>query len=194
MDYQAILKTLPPHWNIMLPNASYQNICLSQEEHEYQSIKTLFQGSYYKEIKYIYRVQNPLTFAKFAHKLQEFAGRGPATVRTLYHDTSLTNVEPICWFNFNWRMSVRTKFGPGVYFSISPDLAARHSRKTGSSLRAMFLVDVIMLNVQKFDGLFAFLPNYGYDTLLAHRNQTYVKYFDNEYYPTYFMIYEAIQF
>lgn len=56
----------------------------------------------------------------------------------------------------------------------------------------MFVVDVLVQNVlvSKEEGSLC-LPSHGYDTVLAHNNETYVKYFDCEYYPKYFMVYQT---
>lgn len=56
----------------------------------------------------------------------------------------------------------------------------------------MFVVDVLVQNVlvSKEEGNLC-LPSHGYDTVLAHNNETYVKYFDCEYYPKYFMVYQT---
>lgn len=83
-------------------------------------------------------------------------------------------------------------FGPGVYFSIHPDIAYRHSCKNSGPNRAMFLVDVLVQKIQQVDDEI-FLPDPGFDTVLAHGNQTYVKYFDCEFYPKYVMTYRAKQ-
>ncbi|KAL1491287.1 hypothetical protein ABEB36_011905 [Hypothenemus hampei] len=192
MNYQDVLRNLPMNWDPMSNSVRYENIPLSPSSFEYRCIKSQFYGNYYKQVISLQRVQNPLTYAKFRHKVDEYKSRGSAALLSLYHDTSIENVNSIAMHNFDWRTSITNKFGPGVYFSISPSLAARHSRKTTESpYRAMFLADVATLNVQQFDGESIFLPNYGYDTLLVHRKQTYVKYHDNEFYPNYFLIYEA---
>lgn len=136
----------------------------------------------------IYRVQNPFLYTKFRLKIFDFSRKGGYEIKLLYHDTSRDNSASIAEINFDWRFGQRFKYGPGVYFSTSPWLAHKHSSSANGRYRSMFIAEVLTQNVQKVDGE-VFLPDYGFDTVNCHSGDTYVKYFDGEYYPLYFVDY-----
>lgn len=192
----------------------YLAVRLVPYSEEYLKVHSGLTGNYYQSFEGIYRVQNPLLWAKYRHRLDDYHRRGSLDILTLYHDTSVKNVNSICERNFDWRFGKqlstshiernrelykkniftgqRFKFGPGVYFSIHPEKACKHSSKLNGPVRAMFVVDVLVHNVlvSKEEDRIC-LPSHGYDTVLAHNDETYVKYFDCEYYPKYFMVYHT---
>lgn len=61
-------------------------------------------GDYYSLLESIFRIQNPLMYAKFVLKKKEYENRGSVDVKPLYHDTSVDRIESISQFNFDWRM------------------------------------------------------------------------------------------
>lgn len=192
----------------------YLAVKLVPYSEEYIKVGSALAGNYYQSFEGIYRVQNPLLWAKYRHRLDDYDRRGKLDILTLYHDTSVKNVNSICERNFDWRFGKklstsnlesnpvsylknlftgqRFKFGPGVYFSVHPEKACKHSSKLNGPVRAMFVVDVLVQNVlvSNEEDILC-LPSHGYDTVLAHNNETYVKYFDCEYYPKYFMVYQT---
>ncbi|XP_056640786.1 protein mono-ADP-ribosyltransferase PARP11-like [Diorhabda sublineata] len=184
---------LPNSWIPMdLRHEKFKVVQLHPSTTEYHVVQSqLGYGTpYFSAIQGVYRVQNPILYAKFRIKAYDFEQRGQYSIKSLFHDTSRENVESICSFNFDWRFGERFKFGPGVYFSTSPYLANKHSSKNNGLFRTMFLTQVLTQNIQTVPGEI-FLPDYGFDTALVHNGETYVKYFDGEYYPQYFINYIA---
>lgn len=193
MLLEEIYQTIPKDWCPMDINSErFKIVALPSFTQEYIHIKLKILGNYYSRINGIYRVQNPYIYSKYALKAYEYGLRGPYQIFSLFHDTPRENVESIIEFNFDWRYGGRYKYGPGVYFSVSPFLANRHSCKGSTLRRSMFIADVLVQNVQAVHGDI-FLPDFGYDTVLAHNNVTYVKYFDSEYYPRYFVDYVSVR-
>ncbi|KAH0998712.1 protein mono-ADP-ribosyltransferase PARP14-like [Dendroctonus ponderosae] len=194
MFYSEVLKNVPSNWSPMTTDDRYMKKPLMPYTEEFAKvIELLCKRQYYGRQFGIFRIQNPLLWSKFLLRKSEYDQRGPVEIKTLYHDTSIANAESIIEFNFDWRMGQRTKYGQGVYFSVEASAAFRHSTKDGSRLRAMFVVDVLVQNVQEGQPNMC-LPAIGFDTILANNNNTYVKFFDSEYYPKYFMVYEPNPF
>ncbi|KAJ8918043.1 hypothetical protein NQ315_011499 [Exocentrus adspersus] len=196
MDHDMLLediyKGIPMDWHPMdQHNERFKVIPLDPLSLEYHDIEFKILGNYYSCITGIYKVQNPFLYAKFALKSYDYDKRGPFDVLSLFHDTPRENVASIVGFNFDWRYGGRYKYGPGVYFSVSPYLANKHSNRSSSLYRSMFIADVLVQNIQEVHHRI-FLPDFGYDTVLAHNNCTYVKYFDGEFYPRYFVDYISL--
>lgn len=184
---------LPPDWQPMdLIHEKYRIVNIAPNTQEFDLVMEKMTGNYHNRIQGVFKVQNPFLFTKFRLKAHDYSKRGPYETKWLFHDTARENCESIAMYNFDWRYGERFKFGPGVYFSISPYLANKHSSKQNRLLRTMFLAEVLIQNVQVTDGDL-FLPDFGYDTVLCHKNETFVKYFDCEYYPQYFVDYVSIQ-
>ncbi|CAG9856588.1 unnamed protein product [Phyllotreta striolata] len=193
MLIQEVSYILPKHWDPM--NLNFQQYKLTNLPHyssEYHRVFDLMNvGIYYNCIQGIYRVQNPTLFSKFRLKMYDFEQKGPYNILSLYHDTARENVISIAKYNFDWRYGERFMFGPGVYFSTSPQLANKHSSKTNGTFRSMFIAEVLTQNVQQVEGN-VFLPDYGFDTVQCHNGETFVKYFDGEYFPSYVVDYISL--
>nr|CAH7754356.1 unnamed protein product [Callosobruchus chinensis] len=165
------------------PNTDEFNHCMNR-----------FTGDYYMDIEGLYKVYNPSSDMRFNLRLEQYKTKDSYCIRSLFHDTSEENAVSICTNNFDWRYGRRYKYGPGVYFSISPTLANRHSSRGPYLQRSMFIVNVLMSNVLTVpEGAEVSLPDLyydeDYDTILCHGGQTYLKFFDCEYYPIYFINY-----
>lgn len=165
----------------------YRIVRIPEHSSEYDQVLRIVSGDYYSSITGIFKVQNPIMYLDYLLKMSEYQERGRFFVKTLFHDTSRANVESIAQKNLDWRYGCRFMFGTGVYFSISPGLANRHSTKYNGIYRSMFIVDVLIEKVQLVAD--TFLPDCGYDTGLCHFGSTFVKYSTNEYYPNYFVNY-----
>lgn len=180
---------MPATWQPMdLIHEKYKIMELPPNSMEYADVRRRIEGNYYSVIKGIYKLQNPLLYAKYKLKQFEYEKKGPYLIKILFHDTAFENMESISCYNLDWRYGERYMFGPGVYFSVTPDLANKHSSKNRGLSRAMILAEVLTQNVQIVDGEIL-LPDFNYDTVLCHKNETVVKYFDSEYYPQYFVEY-----
>lgn len=183
---------IPSTWQPMdLIHEKFKIIKLPYNSLEYVDVMRRIEGHYYSVIREVYKLQNPLLYAKYKLKQYEYEQRGPYQIKILFHDTAFENMDSISLFNLDWRYGERYMFGPGVYFSINPDLANKHSSKSKGLLRAMILAEVLTQNVQTVDRDI-FLPDFNYDTVLCHKNETVVKYFDSEYYPQYFVEYISL--
>lgn len=189
MLFENLDSVVPPTWQPMdVLHEKFKIIEIPSQSLEFADIWRKVEGNYYLDIKGIYKLQNPLLYAKYKLRTSEYQSRGPYKIQILFHDTAKENMQSIAHYNLDWRCGERYKFGPGVYFSVNPELANRHSSKSNGLLRAMILAEVLIQNVQVVEGDI-FLPDFGYDTVLCHRNETIVKYFDSEYYPQYFVEY-----
>ncbi|XP_045465855.1 protein mono-ADP-ribosyltransferase PARP12-like [Harmonia axyridis] len=136
----------------------------------------------------LYRIQNPHLFHKFMLKKNDYAIRGSYQIVDLFHDTVQANVNSIITYNIDWKYGERQRYGPGVYFSTSAYRAHKRSNKNFGPHKAMFLFDVLVGRIQ-LARKGEYLPDSGYDTVLSEDRQTYVKYFDHEYYPKYVLYY-----
>lgn len=82
----------------------YLAVRLVPYSEEYMQVRSALSGNYYHSFEGIYRVQNPLLWAKYRHRLDDYDRRGKLDILTLYHDTSVKNVSSICERNFDWRL------------------------------------------------------------------------------------------
>ncbi|XP_044756038.1 uncharacterized protein LOC123314765 isoform X2 [Coccinella septempunctata] len=190
MLYEEILRYLPENWSPMDSLREYEMIEIPVSSREYQYVSLEFQAQF--GIGPLYRIQNPQLFTKFNLKKAEYATRGYHTTLTLFHDTVQSNVESIVTYNIDWRYGERQRYGPGVYFSTSSFRAQRRSNIKLGPHRAMFLFDVLVGNVQTARNG-EYLPDIGFDTVISPDGETYVKYFDHEYYPSYVLYYEDVR-
>lgn len=180
---------IPATWQPMdLVHEKFRIIELPINSLEYTDVWRRINGSYYSCITGVFKLQNPLLYAKYKLKAYEYERRGPYEIKILFHDTAKENMDSIAHYNLDWRYGERYMFGPGVYFSVNPDLANKHSSKSKGVSRAMILAEVLTQNVQIVEKD-VFLPDFNYDTVLCHKCETVVKYFDSEYYPQYFVEY-----
>lgn len=192
MLLEDLANIIPATWEPMdLVHEKFKIIELPRNSLEYIDVWKRIGGNYFSCITGLYKLQNPVLYAKYRLKVFEYARRGPYQIRILFHDTAKENIESIAHYNLDWRYGERYMFGPGVYFSINPDLANKYSSKNKGLARVMILAEVLTQNVQLVAGDI-FLPEFGYDTVLCHKSETVVKYFDSEYYPTYLVEYISI--
>jgi hypothetical protein len=139
----------------------------------------------------IERVQNPYLWGCYLLKKAECIQRSgySVTERVLYHVTAQSNVDSITRNNFDWRRSVRTKFGCGVSFSPSADYANTYCNSSIGCRRALIVARVLVGKGHE-GGYFTVLPKPGYDTTVGNADRVYVKYCDNEFYPEYVIYYD----
>lgn len=183
---------VPNSWQPMnFINDKVKIIELTAGSVEYFDIERRIMGKYYSKINGIFKIQNPTMYARYKLKATEYGKRGPYQTRILFHDTPIHNITSISYYNLDYRCGERNMFGPGVYFSINPELANRHASRSSGLKRAMIVAEVLTQNVQVVEDDI-YLPDFHYDTVLCHRNQTIVKYFDSEYYPQYYAKYISL--
>ncbi|XP_019875515.2 protein mono-ADP-ribosyltransferase PARP15 [Aethina tumida] len=192
MIFEEVQGYIPKHWYPMdIFNERYKVIPLDPRSEEYTFVYDLVKGSYYTYMEGIFKIQNPLLYTKYCLKKKDYESRGSVSELHLFHDTDSNNAESISCYNFDWRMGKRFKYGPGVYFSAAPNLANKHSCRSNGLFRSMFVADVLIQNSQVADSNI-FLPDYGFDTVRSLNGATFVKYFDCEYYPKYFVNYVSV--
>jgi hypothetical protein len=115
---------------------------------------------------------------------------GYANEKELFHATSPSNASSITTNNLDWRQSVRTKFGEGVSFSPDARYANLHCNRNNPTHRAMFIVKVLV-NSTCTGSCYMKLPSSNADTSTGNFGSVYVKYNDNEFYPTYVAYYDC---
>ena len=122
-------------------------------------------------------------------KKEEYVKRyGRVSEMELFHATSASNVSSITTNNFDWRRTVRAKFGDGVSFSPSAHYANMHCNRRNPSRRAMFIVKVLVCSTCSG---YAYMKLPGrVDTSRGNSGFVYVKYNDNEFYPAYVVYYD----
>ncbi|KAK9880384.1 hypothetical protein WA026_010267 [Henosepilachna vigintioctopunctata] len=190
MRLEDIASYLPLDWYPMdVTTSKYEMFEIEKGTEEYRKISEKFQGKH--NMGPIFRIQNPLLFTKFYMKTLEYRLRGDYDILTLYHDSAQANVESIVTYNIDWRYGERFKYGPGVYFSTSSFRANKRANQDLGTDRAMFLVNVLVGRKQVARSG-EFFPDFGYDTVVSPDAETYVKYFDHEYYPTYVQYYTSV--
>jgi len=108
----------------------------------------------------------------------------------LFHATSHLNVTSITTNNLNWRRSVSTKFGEGVSFSPDSRYANLHCNRNNPTHRAMIITKVLVHSTS-FGSCYMKLPSSNADTSTGNAVSVYVKYSDNEFYPTYEAYYDS---
>jgi hypothetical protein len=167
---------------------------LTKGSQEYESV--LSKVSIYgmiagRSFEKIVRVQNPYLWGCYLLKKAECIQRNGSSVteNVLFHVTAQSNVDSITRNNFDWRRSVRTKFGCGVSFSPSVAYANTYCNRSIGPDRALIVTRVL---VGRYHGgsYSTVLPETSrFDTTVGNRDQVYVKYYDNEFYPEYVIYY-----
>jgi hypothetical protein len=115
---------------------------------------------------------------------------GCVTEMELFHATSPSNVSSITRNNLDWRRSVRTKFGEGVSFSPDARYANLHCNRNNPTHRAMIIAKVLVHSTCT-GSYYMKLPSGNADTSTGNCGSVYVKYTDNEFYPTYVAYYDS---
>lgn len=119
---------------------------------------------------------------------EEYVKRyGHVTEMELFHATGAHNIPSITRNNLDWRRSVRTKFGEGVSFSPDAGYANRQCNRSNPLTRAMFVAKVLVHSSCSGHSAMT-LPSLA-DTSTGNSGSVYVKYRDNEFYPTYVAYY-----
>lgn len=108
----------------------------------------------------------------------------------LFHATGVHNVSSITRYNLDWRRSIRTKFGMGVSFSPQAAYANLHCNRGNPLRRAMFICKVLVHSSCMGYSTMK-LPSNNADTSIGNAKSVYVKYSDNEFYPSYVAYYDS---
>ncbi|KAK4883646.1 hypothetical protein RN001_006965 [Aquatica leii] len=170
--------------------ANYKTYDLRSSSRQYEQFESHLSGDFNKGIDRIVRVENTYLYGQFLLRKEEYETRGCCTVLQLFHDTAESKVDSILCNNLDWRLAKRVKFGQGVSFSGSPAYANKQSSWSNGTERAMIVADVLVQNTQHVRNSLQ-LPKEDYDTTVGNKGKVYVKYHDDEFYPTYVIYYES---
>ncbi|CAI6367450.1 unnamed protein product [Macrosiphum euphorbiae] len=112
---------------------------------------------------------------------------GEVREETLFHATSVSNAIRIAHKNIDWRLTGRTRFGKGAWFSPNAAYANRYAGRRGAFIIARVLVRKIEETGIDYD---LEIPSTNdCDTTLRNDGNVYVKYDDNTFYPEYIVHY-----
>ncbi|XP_054480599.1 protein mono-ADP-ribosyltransferase PARP11-like [Anoplopoma fimbria] len=122
----------PVLWERVDPTCPYQLIPLSELRAEYQTVahyvKT--EGLLGNSIVSISRIQNMDLWDMYCLKkkqLMRIQGVKEIQEKRLFHGTKLPNVDSICKYNFDLRLSEQGCYGQGIYFAKHATYADRYS-------------------------------------------------------------------
>jgi hypothetical protein len=181
----SLLSATTPHqpstWSIMNSGTQVARFCVNSSSEEYESVlsKVDLKLVHGKGFPWLVRIQNPYLWGCYLLKKAECLKRDDSvTEKVLYHVTAQSNVNSIAENNFDWRRSVRTRFGRGVSFSPSAAYADKYCNRDIGSDRALFVARVLV-GRDHYGDYSTELPQPGYDTTVGNGEKVYVKYYDN---------------
>lgn len=204
--HRAVLQQpLAVNWVPMTSNSAFIRTDVTQDAHEYNTIKKLFKTTTKKEFNVIRieRIQNPYLLGCYLLKKNEMECMPGSyvTEKRVFHGTKQSNVNGICENNFDWRLhgdSTGNRYGKGVSFSPISYYASHYSDKK-SAVKVMFVARVLISNITEGHGdmiippLISYVYNHNntlrYDTSQKENGHVIVKFSDNEYYPEYLIHY-----
>ncbi|XP_033471158.1 protein mono-ADP-ribosyltransferase PARP11 [Epinephelus lanceolatus] len=122
----------PVFWEKVDPTCPYQLIPLSEHTPEYQTVANYVKtdGLLDNPIVSISRIQNLDLWDIFCRKkkqIMRLQGVKDIQERRLFHGTEIRNVDSICKYNFDIRLSRSGVYGKGIYFAIHAAFADRYS-------------------------------------------------------------------
>ncbi|XP_069697838.1 protein mono-ADP-ribosyltransferase PARP12-like [Periplaneta americana] len=189
---QSVVSTYKPtEWSPMTTQKEVLLEELGSTSAEFRNVELKIRRSLPVSISRVVRVQNPYLYGCYLLKKEEYVNRyGTVTEKELFHATGTHNVSSIVQQNLNWRLSTRTKFGMGVSFSPDASYANQHCNRSNPLSRAMFVAKVLVHSTC-LGSSYMMLPSVGSDTSTGNNGSVYVKYSDNEFYPTYVAYYTS---
>ncbi|KAB0796350.1 hypothetical protein PPYR_10411 [Photinus pyralis] len=182
---------IPSEWTYR--NGSLSDCHLVQLEEytqKYVNLKQQVAGAFNLGVRKIERVENPYLWGQYLLRKEELETNGFVREMELFHDTSIHNVQSIVETNLDWRLARRVKYGQGVSFSQSPAYANKESSRSNGTNRAFILTKVLVQNSEPVYSS-VLLPSKGHDTTVGNCGKVYVKYYDDEFYPTYIIYYTS---
>ncbi|XP_043093937.1 protein mono-ADP-ribosyltransferase PARP11-like [Puntigrus tetrazona] len=184
----------PAHWKDVDPKKPYQLIALRKDSTEYQAIEKFARddGLLHDSIISIKRIQNMDLWELFCRKkiqLMRIKGQSDIEEQMLFHGTDAKNVQSICTFNFNCRLSDKKRrghvYGKGTYFAKHASFAIKYSN-TRQGAKVMLLARVIVGKYKTGHEDYC-TPN---DDL---KENVYDSCVDNTLYPRVFVIFDSNQ-
>ncbi|KPP67272.1 poly-like [Scleropages formosus] len=137
---------VPAHWERINTEEPYQLVALGRDTFEYKEVARLFEMTMGAPIKSIQRIQNLDLWEFFCRKKAQLIKIKRITdieEKMLFHGTGYSNVQAICTYNFDWRLtgSHGDVYGKGSYFARDAKYSRNskfenmsiHCNKVGSS-------------------------------------------------------------
>lgn len=137
----SCFSAVPVFWEMVDPTCPYQLISLKESTTEYLTV-----ASYVKEdglldrpLVSICRIQNQDLWELYCRKkkqLMKIQGVKDIQERRLFHGTKKSNVDTICKYNFDIRLSGYHGhlYGKGIYFAIHASYADKYSHSSTDAL------------------------------------------------------------
>lgn len=175
------------HKDYMKVNNVLTYIYLDRNDDEFVDISNLLAKSnlYVTDVR---KVDNP--YLKKAFELKRNLRYGSKLPRRLFHGTKEKYLDNICTYNFDWRLGGTEKghrHGKGVNFSPSASFATIFCDKGRE--KVMILADVLIDKI-KPGNINTLVPPRKSDTTSGQNQKVFVKFYDNEFYPTYVIDFE----
>ncbi|XP_049616582.1 protein mono-ADP-ribosyltransferase PARP11 isoform X1 [Syngnathus scovelli] len=113
---------VPCHWERINTDEPYQLVQLGRDTYEFKEVARLYERTMDRPIKSIQRIQNLDLWEFFCRKkmqLRKVKRTFDIEERRLFHGTGCNNIQAICMFNFDWRLtgSNGDVYGKGSYFA-----------------------------------------------------------------------------
>uniref|UniRef100_UPI0037E9AE4C protein mono-ADP-ribosyltransferase PARP11-like n=1 Tax=Semicossyphus pulcher TaxID=241346 RepID=UPI0037E9AE4C len=131
----------PVFWEKVDPTCPYQLIPLSELTPEYKTVAGYVKndGLLDRCIVSVHRIQNLDLWEIFCRKkkqLMRLQGVKEIQERRLFHGTEIKNVDKICKYNFDLRLSGQNghSYGKGIYFAKHASFADKYSRSSSDPL------------------------------------------------------------
>ncbi|XP_060880694.1 uncharacterized protein LOC132952417, partial [Metopolophium dirhodum] len=146
----------------------------------------------------IHRVNAPVMYGMYLlHKeeIQLANGGNDVKEKVLYHVTSESNAVESLISGLDWRRNQRSRFGSGVSFSNNADYCNFYANKSTNKVGVrVIIVSTVLLNetylIKKWNKENRlFIPPGTADTTVSPNGHVFVKYYDFESYPMFFVYY-----
>ncbi|KAK2859002.1 hypothetical protein Q5P01_003622 [Channa striata] len=126
----------PVFWEHIDPKCPYQLIQLGRDTYEFKEVARLYERTMDHPIKSIQRIQNLDLWEFFCRKktqLRKVKRTLDIEERMLFHGTGHSNIQAICTFNFDWRLtgSHGDVYGKGSYFARDAKYSSKFCHTTG---------------------------------------------------------------
>uniref|UniRef100_A0A3Q3D5T2 Poly [ADP-ribose] polymerase n=1 Tax=Hippocampus comes TaxID=109280 RepID=A0A3Q3D5T2_HIPCM len=127
---------VPCHWERINTDEPYQLVQLGRDTYEFKEVGRLYERTMDRPIKSIQRIQNLDLWEFFCRKkrqLRKVKRTLDIEERMLFHGTGHNNIQAICMFNFDWRLtgSNGDVYGKGSYFARDAKYSSKFCHNTG---------------------------------------------------------------
>ncbi|XP_006133460.2 protein mono-ADP-ribosyltransferase PARP12-like isoform X1 [Pelodiscus sinensis] len=188
------LHLFPPNWDqSALPDIGYQLVELSNTTSEYREVKDLFEKTMKDyRICRLQRIQNPSLWQVFQWQKEQMRKTNigkDVDERLLFHGTTASHLDTICWQNFDWRIcgAHGTAFGKGSYFARDASYSHKYCPADTSS-KTMFVARVLVGDFVEGSSSYLRPP-----PRPSHPNRFYDSCVDSLVNPSIFVIFEKHQ-